>query len=119
MTETVGTTSKSVGFDANSSGTCGPPLPGIEIKLMDVPEMGYTSKDLPYPRGEFMIRGPNVFSGYHKDPKNTKSTLDPDGFMHTGDIACIDGVGRILIIDRLKNVLKLSQGWVGRVTIGK
>jgi long-chain acyl-CoA synthetase len=57
-----------------------------------------------------MIRGANVFQGYHKDEKNTRATLEPDGFMHTGDIAQIDSAGRILIIDRLKNVLKLSQG---------
>ncbi|CAI4218152.1 unnamed protein product [Parascedosporium putredinis] len=55
-------------------------------------------------------RGPCIFREYHKNEEETKKALEADGWFHTGDIAEIDSLGRIKIIDRKKNVLKLSQG---------
>lgn len=66
MTENCGTCCRNYADDNKSGGTVGPPSPVNEVKLIDVPEMGYTSEDKPYPRGELCSRGANHFIGYYK-----------------------------------------------------
>ncbi|EJT98400.1 long-chain-fatty-acid-CoA ligase [Dacryopinax primogenitus] len=109
MTENCGTACHNFTSDPLPGGTVGGPSPANEIKLIDVPQMGYLT-DVPEPRGELLMRGPNCFREYYKDPESTKATVDDEGWLHSGDVAIIDKYGRLSIIDRVKNIMKLSQG---------
>jgi long-chain acyl-CoA synthetase len=82
-------------------GSVGPPLPNVELKLIDVNEEGI---------GELLARGPNVMGGYYKNPGRTREVLDEEGWLHTGDLAYIDKDGWVYIKGRRKNVIVLESG---------
>ncbi|GFT91409.1 long-chain-fatty-acid--CoA ligase 5 [Nephila pilipes] len=88
-------------------GGVGAPLPCCIMKVVDVPEMGYFSKNS---TGEVCLKGYNLMKYYLKDPKRTAETVDSEGWLHTGDIGMWLPNGTLKIIDRKKNILKLSQG---------
>ncbi|KKK19122.1 hypothetical protein P175DRAFT_0501604 [Aspergillus ochraceoroseus IBT 24754] len=93
-----------------SSGNCGRVAPSTEVCLLSLPDMEYSVDDKPFPRGELLLRGPNVFREYLKNPEETSKAITEDGWFRTGDVCTIDDMGRVIIIDRRKNVLKLAQG---------
>ncbi|KAI0032135.1 long-chain-fatty-acid-CoA-ligase [Vararia minispora EC-137] len=89
----------------------GLPSPAVEIKLLDVPEAGYSARGKP-PQGEVCIRGPAVISGYYKrDDLNSDPTIFPgDGWLRTGDVGQWNEDGTLSLIDRIKNLVKLQGG---------
>ncbi|XP_076153364.1 long-chain-fatty-acid--CoA ligase 5 isoform X2 [Alosa pseudoharengus] len=90
-----------------TSGHVGAPIPCNVVKLVDVEEMNYFASN---GEGEVCVKGKNVFVGYLKDPERTAEALDPDGWLHTGDIGKWLPSGVLKIIDRKKNIFKLAQG---------
>ena len=100
------------------TGHLGGPGWWTEIKLIDQPELEYTSKNIDKktgksrPCGEICIRGVSVFNGYFRNPEKTKETIDEEGWLHSGDIGMIipEHGNALCIIDRKKNIFKLQQG---------
>ncbi|CAK7335715.1 unnamed protein product [Dovyalis caffra] len=108
LTETCAGTFVSLPNELPMLGTVGPPVPNVDVCLESVPEMGYDALSST-PRGEICIRGKTVFAGYYKREDLTKEVLT-DGWFHTGDIGEWQPDGSMKIIDRKKNIFKLSQG---------
>lgn len=98
-------------------GHIGGPLSNVEAKIVDVSEMKYFTTDTDLagnktPRGELMLRGPTIFTGYYNlNEDSSEQNLDSEGWLHTGDIVIrLHHNGAFKVIDRKKNVFKLAQG---------
>jgi long-chain acyl-CoA synthetase len=88
--------------DNRVPGTVGLPLPGTECRVVDPDE---PTRDVPRgERGELVVRGPQVFSGYYGKPEETEAVL-VDGWFRTGDIVTIDEAGFVRIVDRIKELI--------------
>ncbi|RDX94133.1 Long chain acyl-CoA synthetase 2, partial [Mucuna pruriens] len=108
LTESCGGCFTAISNVFSMMGTIGVPMPTIEARLESVPEMGYDALSSEA-RGEICLRGNTLFSGYHKHQDLTEEVL-VDGWFHTGDIGEWQPNGAMKIIDRKKNIFKLSQG---------
>ncbi|WP_299617204.1 AMP-binding protein, partial [Pelagibius sp.] len=84
-------------IDFDSSGV---PFEGVELRIDNADANGV---------GEIVTRHPNMFEGYYRAPEATADTLQ-DGWMHTGDAGYLDDKGRLVIIDRLKDIATTSTG---------
>jgi long-chain acyl-CoA synthetase len=77
-------------------GTVGTPLPGVEVRLSDA--------------GEVLVRGSVVMSAYRHQPEATAAAVDPDGWLHTGDLGIFDDDGYLKIVDRIKEIIINAAG---------
>jgi fatty acid CoA ligase FadD9 len=84
--------------------------PVIDYKLVDVPELGFYRTDIPYPRGELLLRTESAIPGYYEQAALTAEVFDAEGYYRTGDIVAEVAPDRVEILDRRNSVLKLSQG---------
>lgn len=83
------------------NGSIGKAFPSLEVKIDEPNEEGI---------GELMVKGPTTMLGYYQNEEATRETIEPDGWLHTGDLAKIDKDGYIYITGRKKYVIVLKNG---------
>ncbi|OBT91665.1 hypothetical protein VE01_10320 [Pseudogymnoascus verrucosus] len=94
-------------------GTCGALLPNLMVKICEPFDNSSGDAAAAIPRelglgetGELHVKGPNVFEGYHGNPKATAECLSSDGWFRTGDVGYINERGNLFITDRVKELIK-------------
>jgi long-chain acyl-CoA synthetase len=87
--------------------TSGKPLPGTEIKIVDVETRKPVSIGQ---KGLVLIRGPQVMQGYYRDPEATAKAIDPDGWFNSGDLGMLTPNNDLTITGRAKDTIVLSNG---------
>ena len=103
MTEIAGLGATFPLFGPNKHGSIGCAIPYCDLKIVDVNDC---SKQMNIGEvGELMVKGPITMMGYFGDDKKTKETLEPDGWLHSGDLAKMDRDGCVYIVDRKKDMI--------------
>ncbi len=103
MTEVAGLGTTHAVYAPPVPGSIGVALPGIAVRVADLDDV--TRDAEPGTPGELMVRGPIVMTGYYNNPEETAKTIEPDGWLHTGDIATVDGTGHFFVVDRRKDLI--------------
>jgi long-chain acyl-CoA synthetase len=94
-------------YGLRKAGSVGVPLPDVDVRIVDL-ESNQDIAPGAERTGELLVRGPQVMLGYWNRPAQTDKTLDPDGWLRTGDIATVDGDGYFSIVDRKKDIIIAS-----------
>ncbi len=108
MTEIAGLGTVNPWYGENRHGSIGIPLPGVECRIADVDDAARTLAAGEV--GELMVRGPIVMQAYFGNEQGTRETIEPDGWLHSGDLAKIDEAGYVWIVDRKKDMI-LTAGY--------
>lgn len=89
--------------DDMDRGSVGVLAPNVEARIVDPATGADVTSGRP---GELLVRGPNIMRGYLNDPAATAATIDPDGYLHTGDLVTVDADGIFRVVGRLKELIK-------------
>ncbi|XP_011872345.1 PREDICTED: 4-coumarate--CoA ligase 1-like [Vollenhovia emeryi] len=88
---------------SHKNGSCGTVTKNVQIKIVDQ-ESGKVLG--PNQSGEIWVKSAIIMNGYYRNPEATKSTIDEEGWLHSGDIGYVDDDGELFIIDRIKELIK-------------
>jgi long-chain acyl-CoA synthetase len=106
MTEIAGLGTTFPSYGPHTLGSIGIALPHCEARIASVNDATVT---MPAGEvGELMIKGPIVMMGYYGNEAATREAIEPDGWLHTGDLASIDDVGQIFVVDRKKDMINTA-----------
>jgi acyl-CoA synthetase (AMP-forming)/AMP-acid ligase II/NAD(P)-dependent dehydrogenase (short-subunit alcohol dehydrogenase family) len=109
MTELSGCTHAAPDRGRDDPESIGPPLPGVECRVIDV----NTGEDVaPGQPGEMLVRTPGTMRGYLGNPEATAAMIDAEGWVHTGDIVTVDHEGWFRVVDRIKELIKYKANQV-------
>jgi long-chain acyl-CoA synthetase len=108
MTELSGPATSQTLFMPPAPGSVGQSFPGTQVRIASLDDV---TVDAPTDEpGELMVRGPLVMTGYFNNAEATKLTIEPDGWLHTGDIARMDSDGNVWLVDR-RNDMIITGGY--------